>query len=234
MKRCLVMIAAFNESENIEKVVDELIEKYPEFDYVIINDGSRDNTVDIIRERKYNYIDLSQNLGIGGAIQTGYRYAKENGYDVAIQLDGDGQHDPEYLKELVAPILSGEADYVIGSRYIKKEGFQSSAIRRLGISFLSILIHILCFRKVYDVTSGFRAVNRFFIERFARFYPADYPEPEAIVDAVMCRGRIKEIPVIMHERNGGKSSINFRRSIYYMIKVSLDIIVCRISYGVRR
>lgn len=230
----LLMIAAYNEEENLESVVDNLIENYPQYDYVIINDGSNDHTAAICKRKKYNYINEPINLGIGGAIQTGYRYAREMGYDIAVQIDGDGQHDPAYLEDVTRPILEDKADYVIGSRFINKEGFQSSATRRIGISILSWLITILCFKRVKDVTSGYRAVNKSLIRIYADNYPIDYPEPEAIVDANMRRKRILEVPVIMKEREGGTSSINFRRSVYYMIKVTLDIIVCRISYGIRR
>ena len=232
--RVLVMIAAYNEEENIERVVDHLTTEYPQYDYVIINDGSTDRTAEIIEKRGYNYLLLPMNLGIGGAIQTGYRYAREYGYDIAVQMDGDGQHDPAFLDAVTAPIAAGEADYCIGSRFIDKAGFQSSAMRRVGIRFLSDLIYVLAFRRVLDVTSGFRAVSRQLIEIYADDYPDDYPEPKAIIDAVMRRCRIREIPVVMREREGGQSSINTWRSIYYMIKVSLDIIICRISYGVRR
>ena len=232
--RILIMIAAYNEEENIERVVDHLTSHYPKYDYVIINDGSTDRTAEMIAERGYNYLLLPMNLGIGGAIQTGYRYAREYGYDIAVQMDGDGQHDPAYLDVLTAPIINGEADYCIGSRFIDKEGFQSSAMRRMGIRFLSDLICVLAFRRILDVTSGFRAVGRELIEIYADDYPDDYPEPKAIIDAVMRRCRIKEVPVVMREREGGRSSINTWRSVYYMIKVSLDIIICRISYGIRR
>ncbi|WP_029323462.1 glycosyltransferase family 2 protein [Butyrivibrio sp. AE3004] len=230
----LIIIPAYNEAANIENIVDEITTGYPQYDYVVVNDGSSDNTAKILKKRKYNHINCPINLGIGGAIQTGYRYAKENEYDIAVQIDGDGQHDPAYIGEIIAPIQRGEADYVIGSRFVNKEGFQSSATRRIGIHFLSFLIAVLCLRRVKDVTSGFRAVNRFFINVFADNYPIDYPEPEAIMDAVMRRKRILELPVVMREREAGKSSINLKRSAYYMIKVSLDIIVCRISYGIRR
>ena len=230
----LIIIPAYNESENIENIVEEITNGYPQYDYVVVNDGSSDNTSRILKKKGYNHINCPINLGIGGAIQTGYRYAEENDYEIAVQIDGDGQHDPAYIGEIIEPILKGEADYVIGSRFVNKEGFQSSFTRRIGIHFLSGLITILCFRRVKDVTSGFRAVNRFFIKVFADNYPIDYPEPEAILDAVMRRKRILELPVIMRERETGQSSINFRKSIYYMIKVTLDIIVCRISYGIRR
>lgn len=232
--RVLIMIAAYNEEANIEQVVELLQRDYPQYDYVIINDGSTDHTLERIQRRGYNYISLPINLGIGGAIQTGYRYAKEYNYDIAVQMDGDGQHDPAYIDDLIRPIVENQADYCVGSRFLKKEGFQSSGVRRVGIHLLSVLIHVLTMYKIYDVTSGFRAVNRKFIEIYADDYPDDYPEPKALVDAVMRRGRICEIPVIMRERAGGISSINWGRSIYYMIKVSLDIILCRVSYGIRR
>ncbi|WP_026661184.1 glycosyltransferase family 2 protein [Butyrivibrio sp. AC2005] len=230
----LIIIPAYNEAENIENIIDEITTGYPQYDYVVVNDGSSDGTAKILKKRGYNHINCPINLGIGGAIQTGYRYAKEKDYRIAVQIDGDGQHDPAYIEEIITPIIEGKADYVIGSRFVNKEGFQSSVTRRMGIKFLSGLITVLCFHKVKDVTSGFRAVNKFFIDVFADNYPIDYPEPEAIMDAVMRRKRILELPVIMRERETGKSSINFKRSIYYMIKVTLDIIVCRISYGIRR
>ncbi len=224
------MIPAYNEEQNLESVIDTLREEYPQYDYIIINDGSTDRTEEICLTRGYNFLDLPMNLGIGGAIQSGYRYAEENGYDIAIQLDGDGQHDPAYIEDLVKPLLEGEADYTVGSRFLTREGFQSSGARRAGISFLSGLIKLLCGVRIHDVTSGFRAVNRQMIMNFAADYPADYPEPEAIMDGVMHGARIREIPVIMRERTGGTSSINLRRSVYYMIKVTLDIILCRMSY----
>lgn len=233
-RRILLIIPAYNEEENIESVVNNIQQNYPQYDYVIVNDGSRDRTEEICEDNEYRLLNLPLNLGIGGAVQTGYRYALKNHYDIAIQIDGDGQHDIAYVEKLIEPILSGDADITIGSRFIEKEGFQSSTARRMGISFLSGLIHLLCFQKVRDVTSGFRAVNKKFIKLYAENYPSDYPEPEAIVAAIMHRGKIIEVPVIMKERAGGSSSINLRRSVYYMIKVTLAILVCRISFGIRR
>ena len=227
--RTLIIIPAFNEAENIERVVDNIIQNFPQYDYIIVNDGSNDATRDICRMRGYQYLNLSVNLGIGGAVQTGYKYAKDHGYDVAVQIDGDGQHDISYLENMLPFLENGEADIVIGSRFINKEGFQSSAARRMGIKILSTLIYICTGCRIKDVTSGFRAVNKKFIEIYAKNYPIDYPEPEAIVSAVMHGGMIKEYPVIMREREGGSSSINFFKSIYYMIKVTLAIIICRIS-----
>lgn len=161
-------------------------------------------------------------------------YARKNDYDIAVQIDGDGQHDIHYLEEMLRPILAGEADVVIGSRFLRKEGYQSSFARRTGSKMLSRLIRLTTGKKIYDVTSGYRAVNREFIEIYAKDYPTDFPEPEAIVTAVMYRGKVMEVPVQMKAREGGKSSITFRKSVYYMIKVTLAILVCRLSYGVRR
>lgn len=234
MHRVLLIIPAYNEAENIERVVDNIENNFPQYDYVVVNDGSKDDTRDICKKRRYQYLNLSINLGIGGAVQTGYKYAKDKNYDIAVQIDGDGQHDIAYLERMLPLLKNGEADVVIGSRFIEKEGFQSSAARRTGIRFLSTLIWVCTGCKIKDVTSGFRAVNKKFIKIYSENYPNDYPEPEAIVAAVMHGGVIKECPVVMRERENGTSSINFVKSIYYMIKVTLAILVCRISFGIRR
>lgn len=230
----LIIIPAYNEAESIELVVDNIIQNFPQYDYVVINDGSTDSTRDICDRRGYQYLNLAINLGIGGAVQTGYKYAKDKGYEVAVQIDGDGQHDISYLAGMMPFLDNGEADVVIGSRFIDKEGFQSSAARRTGIKILSALIFLCTGCKVKDVTSGFRAVNKKFIDIYSSNYPTDYPEPEAIVAAVMHGGIIKEQPVIMRERAKGTSSINLMKSVYYMIKVTLAILVCRLSFGIRR
>jgi len=232
--KVLIIIPAYNEAGNIESVIDNIVENYPMYDYIVVNDGSKDNTRDICRKRGYEYLNLSINLGIGGAVQTGYKYARDKDYDVAVQIDGDGQHDIIYLEKMLAFFKNGEADIVIGSRFIKKEGFQSSVARRTGIKMLSWLIFLCTGCKIKDVTSGFRAVNRKFIKIYAENYPNDYPEPEAIVSAVMHGGVIKECPVVMRERENGISSINPLKSVYYMLKVTLAILICRISFGVRR
>ena len=233
-KKILIIIPAYNESENIEKVVDNLTQNYPQYDYLVVNDCSTDNTEEIIKRRGYNYVSLPANLGIGGGVQTGYLYAVQNGYDIAIQMDGDGQHDPAYIEKLIAPIVAGEADITIGSRSIDKTGFQTSFRRRLGISIISLVIRMCCGVKATDTTSGFRAstseVNKFFSLNYAQ----DYPEPEAIVAASLNGFRIQDVAVVMNERMGGASSINAKRSIYYMIKVSLALIICRIGTKKRR
>lgn len=230
----LIIIPAYNEADNIEYVVDNIVKNYPQYDYVIINDGSKDTTREVCRARGYSYINLSINLGIGGAIQTGYKYARDMGYEYAVQIDGDGQHDIAYLEEMLDVLAKETADIVIGSRFITKDGFQSSGTRRVGIKLLSGLIFICTGKKVRDVTSGYRLVNKRFIDIYADNYPTDYPEPEAIVEGVMYGGKIIEHPVVMKERHSGDSSINLSKSVYYMIKVSLAILVCRLSYGIRR
>lgn len=227
--KILVIIPAYNEQDSIINVINKLKKDCPRADYVVVNDCSKDNTLNILKDNEASFVSLPINLGIGGGVQTGYKYALENGYDIAIQIDGDGQHDTEYLEKVIEPLEDGRADIAIGSRFIDKQGFQSSGMRRAGIKFLSALIKICCGTKVHDVTSGFRAVNRKYIEMYAHEYPTDYPEPEAIVQASVDGARIIEVPVIMKERETGQSSIYAWKSIYYMIKVSLSIILCRIS-----
>ena len=234
MSKVLLIIPAYNEEESLRSLIEEIKAVCPEVDYLVVNDCSSDDTERLLEELGANYITLPCNMGIGGAVQSGYRYAAQNGYDIAIQIDGDGQHDVRFVKDMVKLIEDKQADVVIGSRFIDKEGFQSSQARRIGIRILSMLIRLMCGAKVKDVTSGFRAVNRRFIELFAENYPDDYPEPEVIVTAKLYGAVIKELPVIMRERTTGKSSINLKRSIYYMIKVGLAIIICRISLGFRR
>jgi len=226
--RILVVIPCYNEEANIDYVVSRLDMSGCKLDYIIINDCSKDNTEYICRNRKYNYVSLPVNLGIGGCVQTGYKYALENGYDIVIQHDGDGQHDPRYFETIINPILSGQADIVIGSRFIDNEGFRSTGLRRLGISLLSMLIYFCSGKKIRDVTSGYRAINREYIEYFSSRYAQDYPEPESIMDAALNNAKVMEVPVIMNERKEGLSSINSFRSLYYMIKVSLAIILHRL------
>lgn len=227
--RAIVIIPAYNEEKSILNVVKAIEEACPEADYVVINDCSQDNTKAVLEENNITHINLPINLGIGGGVQAGYQYAAKHGYDIAIQIDGDGQHDPKYIEDMIRIISNEKADIVIGSRFINKEGFQSTWIRRMGIVFLSNIVYWLTKVKVTDVTSGYRAVNTKYIEHFSKQYAVDYPEPEAIVEAAKYGGVIKEIPVVMKEREFGNSSINFMRSIYYMIKVTLSIIICKIS-----
>ena len=227
--RVLVMIPAYNERDNIEKLLRKLKAAQPDYDYVVINDCSTDDTAAILRRVGANFLNLPVNLGIGGGVQTGYRYAVENGYDIAVQMDGDGQHDPAYLSAVVGPVAAGECDMCIGSRFLEKEGFQTSAMRRFGIKFLSVLIRLCCGAKIKDTTSGFRATNAKLNAFYADNYAQDYPEPEAIVSAVTAGFTVKEAPVVMREREGGVSSISALKSVYYMIKVSLAVLLCRMT-----
>lgn len=232
--KVLIIIPAYNEADNIEYVVDNLVANYPQYDYIVVNDASKDRTREVCLQKKYHFLDQTINLGIGGTVQNGYQYALENGYDVAVQIDGDGQHDVSYIGKMLEKIENNEADVVIGSRFMEREGFQSSAARRVGINLLSGMILALTRKRIKDVTSGFRAVNKRFISIYAKDYPQDYPEPEAIVAAIMHGGRVSEVPVIMKERLSGESSINLKESVYYMIKVMLALFICRLSFGIRR
>lgn len=227
--KTLVIIPCYNEEENIVRTVQRLIRTCPEVDYLVVNDCSTDGSERLLREHGFNHVTLPVNLGIGGGVQTGYRYAVEHGYDVAVQMDGDGQHDPAYLRTVTAPVEAGELDMCIGSRFLEKEGFQSSALRRFGINLLSALIFVLSGKRVRDVTSGFRATGREMTAYFADHYASDYPEPEAIMAATLNGFAVGEAPVVMEERLGGVSSIRSFKSAYYMIKVSLALIVDRIS-----
>lgn len=233
-QKILVIIPAYNEAENIVRVVKDMMAQAPQYDYLVVNDGSTDSTLKLCQQENFHYLDLPINMGIGGAVQAGYIYARKNDYDIAVQMDGDGQHDIAYLEQLIEPIIKKEADVAIGSRFLEKQGFQSSASRRMGINILSGLIRLTTGRKIMDVTSGYRAVNRMFIDIYSKDYPMDYPEPEAVVAAILHLGRVREVPVQMRAREGGTSSITFKKSIYYMIKVTLAILICRMGYGVRR
>ena len=219
---------AYNEQECIEQTIKKLKKYVPEIDYVIINDCSKDNTLEICMQNKFNVVDLPINLGIGGAVQTGYRYAEQNNYDIAIQMDADGQHNPEYIKYLIEEIQNGN-DLVIASRFLRKEGFQSTFLRRIGINLYSKIIELFTNVKITDTTSGYRAVNRKVIKIFAKKYPIDYPEPETNAMLAKKNFKIKEIPVKMEERSGGISSITPSNSIYYAIKVGLAVLMACLS-----
>lgn len=226
-QRVLIVIPAYNEESSILNVVST-IQQYG-YDYIVINDGSTDKTLDICLAHGINVLDLPRNLGIGGAVQAGHKYALRNGYDIDIQVDSDGQHDISYIPHLVDRIHDG-ADLVIGSRFIKPtKGSQSTFMRRMGIRWLSLMIRSLYKKKVSDPTSGFRACGRKALELFSKTYSIDYPEPESIAEALNHGLSIAEVPVNMNERQGGVSSIKAFSSIYYMIKVSLAILFCSIE-----
>lgn len=220
----LIIIPVYNESEAILSTVETIRREAPDFDYLVVNDCSTDSTKQILEEHRLNFLDLPVNLGIGGAVQTGYMYAYRHGYDMAVQVDGDGQHDPAFLKTMADHLENHHCDMVIGSRFIRKEGFQSSRARRMGIQWFSWLIRMMTGVTITDPTSGLRMVGRRGMELFSKDYPRDYPEPETIVTLLNRNLKIEEIPVIMRERQGGTSSINLKKSVYYMVKVSLAIL----------
>lgn len=235
INRVLLIIPAYNEEEVIEDTIFE-IENFKKsliylnseysMDYIVINDGSTDCTSIILDEKKIKHIDLIDNLGIGGAVQTGYKYAFEQQYDIAIQFDGDGQHDINSIFEIINPLLEG-FDFCIGSRFIDKSAslFQTTFVRRIGINIISFLIKLVSGSKVHDVTSGYRAANKKVIELFANRYPVNYPEPESIVSLYKKKFRIIEVPVNMKAREGGKSSITSIKSIKYMFEVGISILI---------
>lgn len=231
--RKLIIIPAYNESECIEATICDIMKNAPDFDYVIINDCSTDDTKEICERNGFNIVNLPINLGIGGAVQTGYMYALEYDYDVAVQVDGDGQHDPQFLCEMAKFMETHDVDMVIGSRFIEKEGFQSSWIRRIGIVYFTWLIKLCTGKTITDPTSGLRMAGKKVIRLFADCYPKDYPEPESTVAALNHGYKIEEIPVIMRERQGGASSITMKKSIYYMIKVTLAILMEALRGGKR-
>ena len=224
----LIIIPAYNEEKNLNSLISKIKKQVSDFDVLIVNDCSTDNTKFLRFDSGVFRIDLPYNLGIGGAVQTGYKFAYYYNYDIAIQVDGDGQHDVTYIKALVEEINKGY-DMCIGSRFINKTGFQSTFMRRIGINYFSKIISLICKQKITDPTSGFRACNRKVIKMFALKYPDDYPEPETIICVNKKKLKIKEVPVIMNERKNGTSSINFLKSIYYMIKVSIAICLAAIS-----
>jgi glycosyltransferase involved in cell wall biosynthesis len=207
-------------------VIAELRAFDPGLDVVVVDDGSVDRTAAVAAANGARVLRLPFNLGIGGAVQTGFRYAFEHGYDLAVRVDGDGQHDSGQLPRLIEPLLRDEADIVVGTRFASDEsGYRSSRSRRVGIRVLAALVSRIVGQRVTDTTSGFQALNRRGIALFARDYPHDYPEVEATVMVFRHRLRMREVPVSMRERGGGRSSITALRSIYYMVKVTLAIFV---------
>ena len=225
--KVLLIIPSYNEEKNVLSNFKRILKYNKKFDAIVIDDGSADKTKEICVDNNIPHISLVHNLGIGGAVQTGYIYALENDYDIAIQFDGDGQHDINYVSKIIEPIVNGEADMVIGSRFIDKSSseFKSSKIRRLGINIISFFIKLVTGVKIYDTTSGFRAINKKLIKYFATNYPVEYPEPVSTVDILKKGYSIKEVSVSMNERENGVSSIRAWKNVYYMINVVLSIIV---------
>ncbi len=224
----IVIIPAFNEEKSIIRQCEEVHKKAKGFDVLVVNDCSEDETYRLCVDNGIKVINHSVNLGIGGAVQTGYRYALHNGYEVAVQIDGDGQHDASFLGDMYETLVKERADMVIGSRFLTNEGFQSTPLRRLGIDFFTFLIRLLTGKTITDPTSGCRMIGSELLEEFAKDYPQDYPEPESVVRAIRKGKKIVEIPVMMRDRRTGRSSIGVTAAVYYMIKVTIAIILERI------
>ncbi|MFL5753047.1 MAG: glycosyltransferase family 2 protein [Bacteroidia bacterium] len=228
MLKIAIIIPCYNESASIAKVLEEIYQLKPADEYqlvpIAVNDCSTDHTLEILQRSGVIYLDLPVNLGIGGTVHTGFKYALGHNFDIAIQLDGDGQHPVHEIPDLIAPILAGNSDVTIGSRFIRNKGYQSTYLRRSGIAYFKGLNKILTGLIISDTTSGFRALNKQALSVACDYYPDEYPEPEALILYAMNRLRITEVPVEMRERQGGSSSIHSYKSIYYMAKVSLAVI----------
>jgi glycosyltransferase involved in cell wall biosynthesis len=223
--RRVAIVPAYKEEAVIAGVVEEIRQADPDLEIVVIDDGSPDETAAAAAAAGARVISLPYNLGIGGAMQTGYEFALEQGFEVAVQIDGDGQHDPRELARLLAPIVGDEADLVIGSRFSGEKFYRGTFTRRIGIRFFARIVSLIVRQRVTDTTSGFRAVNRRGIVLFAAEYPHDYPEVESTVLAYKHRLRIAEVPVAMRGRIAGHSSITVLQSVYYMIKVTLALFI---------
>ena len=227
----LVIVPVYNEAEALGGVLAGLREQAPACDVVVVNDGSTDGTAAVARQAGYPVLEMCFNLGIGGAVQAGFKYALEHGYDIAVQIDGDGQHLPEQIEMLVAPVREGACEMSIGSRFLTERGYKGSAWRRLGTRFLSLICTLVTGHRITDATSGFRAFGPQALRYLASFYPADYPEPETIV-LLNRRGlSIQEVPVDMRSRQGGSSSISGASAVYYMAKVSLSLLLAVFKEG---
>jgi len=223
--KIIIIVPAYNEEKSLHGVVQDLRNHVPQADILVVNDGSRDRTEMVARDLGVKVLGLPFNLGIGGAMQTGYRYAEQNGYDIAIQFDGDGQHVASEVKELYVGLQQGRADIIVGSRFLQPGDYRPSFFRKLGILIFSVVLSAILRMRVTDTTSGFRAANRRVIEFFARSYPEDYPEVESLVLLHRAGMTMGEVPVVMRDRMEGRSSITPIRSVYYMIKVLLAVFI---------
>ncbi len=227
--KILILLPAYNEADNVGGVIDDIRLVISNLEYacdiLVVDDGSTDNTIDIARERKAEVVRLPLNAGIGVALQAGFKFGLECGYEAIVRLDADGQHVASYIPAVLEPVLSGEADLCIGSRFLKRQGYQASGMRRLGIAWFSALVKLLFGKTVTDPTSGFQAMSRRLVELYARDYASDYPEVEALVNTLRNGFEVKEAPIVMKERQAGRSSIDWFESIYYALKVTTVVFV---------
>lgn len=222
--KTMIVIPAYNEAKAIFRVVSSIMSVGCNVDVVVIDDGSNDGTACEAQKAGAVVIRLPVNLGIGGAVQTGYLYALSHNYDCVVQIDGDGQHDPADLPKLLPLIESRQADMVIGSRFVEKTDYKPPFFRQAGIKYFSFIVKLLTGQAIFDTTSGYRAVNKNIIALFAQYYPSDYPEVETVAYAAKNKMKIKEISVDMRYREQGKSSITPLKSIYYAIKVTFSLL----------
>lgn len=220
-KKVLIIVPAYNESKNIERVVNNLIDNYPQYDYIVVNDGSKDRTAEICRENNYNLLDLPINLGLAGGVQAGFKYGYFKGYDYVVQLDGDGQHRPEYIADLIDAMETGHVDIAIGSRFLTER--KPKSLRMAGSNIIQALIRMTTGKKITDPTSGMRMFNREMMKAFV--YNMNYgPEPDTISYLLRKGAKIKEVQVQMDERIDGESYLNLWRSIQYMFHMCMSIL----------
>ena len=223
--RVLVIVPAYSEALSLPALIQQLTARYPFYDIAVIDDGSSDDTAQTVRRTRARLISLPCNLGIGGAVQTGFRIARDEGYDIAVQVDGDGQHPPDQVHIIVSALLQSGSDITIGSRFLTETGYRSTVLRRMGIRFFSGWLSLICGARITDATSGFRACSNRAIRLFADHYAEDYPEVEAVIVAHGAGLRVSEVPVRMSARLAGTSSIGALRSVGYFVKVSLSILM---------
>lgn len=224
--KTLIIVPAYNEELSIASTLNSLMKlkrNIKSLEICVVNDGSTDKTADIVASFDVVLLNLPMNLGIGGAVQTGYKYAYNHGYEIAVQFDADGQHNTNDFLELIKPIIKNEEDMVVGSRFLQKTNYRGSRTRRIGIYYFYLILKLLTNKSFTDPTSGYRAINRRVIRLFAQEYPKDYPEPEVLMHLNRKNMRIREVTANMAARQGGESSITFWKSVYYMGKVTLSI-----------